>query len=410
MHRLLLSAAPLAAVAGILVGDALGPGSAGRTLVISLAGVGAIALVRGPTVRSALVLIVLVGLGCALERRALHGLTSGATVDAARARADVVVTATLVDDPDGSRWSTRALARVESLEVRTDAGPRVRPRAPHDPGLRRRHGDGACRGARGGGSCRSPRLAPPARGLRRTTPLAPCRCPPRRARAHRRVQPAFDGRTIRERRPRCRARGDRRAAAHRACLDGRVPARRHARPARSCRGELPGVGVVAPARGVGRERGVRPRARRPRAPTVTTRRPSRTDARGAGAVRRDDAVGAIRAPRLRHGRDGGARRTPRPSGAWRARPLPRGHGAPPRRPVPASIGRLPALVRRELRDHRPRGTHRPEAARPGVVPGVVRHDARRPDRRRARSCSRCSARCRWWRSLPTSSRCHSPGR
>ncbi len=119
MHRLLLSAAPLAAVAGILVGDALGPGSAGRTLVISLAGVGAIALVRGPTVRSALVLIVLVGLGCALERRALHGLTSGATVDAARARADVVVTATLVDDPDGSRWSTRVLARVESLEVRT---------------------------------------------------------------------------------------------------------------------------------------------------------------------------------------------------------------------------------------------------------------------------------------------------
>lgn len=115
MHRLLLSAAPLAVVAGILVGDALGPGSASRTLVTVVAGVGALVLVRGPTVRSALVLVVLAGLACAFERRALHGLTSGATVDAARARADVVVTATMVDDPDGSRWSTRALARVDTL-------------------------------------------------------------------------------------------------------------------------------------------------------------------------------------------------------------------------------------------------------------------------------------------------------
>jgi competence protein ComEC len=113
--------APGAAVAGILLGDARGAAPATSLLVAAGVGVAAIALSRSPRLRTALFLLALVGAGCALEQRALDGLVSGSVVDAARARDEVTVVATLLEDPAGSRWSARALAAVESVRIHRSA-------------------------------------------------------------------------------------------------------------------------------------------------------------------------------------------------------------------------------------------------------------------------------------------------
>ncbi len=109
--------APGAAVVGILVGDALGPASATGALVLVGLGAAALLLVRSPTHRGAVLLVVLVLAGCALERRALDGLLHGDVVAAAAAREAVTVRATLIEDPSGPRWSVRALAAVEWTAV-----------------------------------------------------------------------------------------------------------------------------------------------------------------------------------------------------------------------------------------------------------------------------------------------------
>jgi len=104
-------------VVGIVVGEVLGPSSASSTL----AGVGGLVvlavLVRGPRVRLGLVLVALAFTGCAVERRALDGLVHWPLARAAQLRADVVLRATLVDDPDGTRWATHVLARVDSARI-----------------------------------------------------------------------------------------------------------------------------------------------------------------------------------------------------------------------------------------------------------------------------------------------------
>jgi competence protein ComEC len=109
--------APGATLVGILAGDARGAGAS--TVVLVLTGVGALAwaLVRSPVARAALFLLVLATAGCALEQRALDGISSGAIVASAEARAVVTVDATLLEDPSGSRWSVRALAAVQSMRV-----------------------------------------------------------------------------------------------------------------------------------------------------------------------------------------------------------------------------------------------------------------------------------------------------
>jgi competence protein ComEC len=104
-------------VVGIVAGEALGPSSASSTL----AGVGGLVvlavLVRGPRVRIGFVLVALALTGCAVERRALDGLVHWPLARAAELRADVVLRATLVDDPDGTRWATHVLARVDSARI-----------------------------------------------------------------------------------------------------------------------------------------------------------------------------------------------------------------------------------------------------------------------------------------------------
>jgi competence protein ComEC len=60
-------------------------------------------------------------LGVAGMQRALHGLAASPLTRVVDARVDVSVRATLVDDPDGTRWSTDGLARVDAWSARAGA-------------------------------------------------------------------------------------------------------------------------------------------------------------------------------------------------------------------------------------------------------------------------------------------------
>jgi competence protein ComEC len=109
--------APAAVTAGILVGDLRGPGSASELLAAAAVGVVALVLIRSSRARSLVFLLVLVAAGCALEQRALDGLTRGVVVEAARGRDEIVATASLLEDPSGTRWSTEALAAVVAEQI-----------------------------------------------------------------------------------------------------------------------------------------------------------------------------------------------------------------------------------------------------------------------------------------------------
>ncbi|MEX2254815.1 MAG: ComEC/Rec2 family competence protein [Acidimicrobiia bacterium] len=122
MQRGVAYCAPFAVVTGILVGDASGPGPAVEVLVVGFALAGASVLARSGVARAVLLVVALALLGCALERRAVDGLTSGEIVAAADARADATVVASVTDDPDGFRWSTRMLVSVDRARVRMPDG------------------------------------------------------------------------------------------------------------------------------------------------------------------------------------------------------------------------------------------------------------------------------------------------
>jgi len=109
--------APAVLVVGIFVGEALGPSSAAPMLVGSAGCVALAALARGRAARLAFTLAALAFAGCAVERRALDGLAHWPLAPQAEARADVVVRGALVDDPDGTRWTTRVLIRVDDARV-----------------------------------------------------------------------------------------------------------------------------------------------------------------------------------------------------------------------------------------------------------------------------------------------------
>jgi competence protein ComEC len=110
---------------GIFFGEALGPSPAVSTLVLAGSFAVAAVLVRGPRARVGLVLAVLACVGCALERRALDGLVHWPLAEATQRRSDVVIRGTLVDDPDGTRWSAQVLVRVDSARVDDGRTPRV---------------------------------------------------------------------------------------------------------------------------------------------------------------------------------------------------------------------------------------------------------------------------------------------
>jgi len=109
--------APGVLVVGIFAGEALGPSHASPTVAAAAGLVVLAVLARGPRLRLGLVLVALAFTGCALERRALDGLVHWPLARATQLRADVVLRATLIDDPDGTRWATHVLARVDSARL-----------------------------------------------------------------------------------------------------------------------------------------------------------------------------------------------------------------------------------------------------------------------------------------------------
>jgi competence protein ComEC len=124
------AAAPFAVlgalVAGTLLGERAGPGDGHSALLVGIGfGGAALALRSAPRARTAVVLVSLVAvvtLGCASMQRAMHGVTRWPLADLVEARADVVAEVTLVEDPDGSRFTSRVLARLD--KVRIDGSPR----------------------------------------------------------------------------------------------------------------------------------------------------------------------------------------------------------------------------------------------------------------------------------------------
>lgn len=158
-------------VVGVALGEWRGPTDGRAAIAVAVVAAGVAVLVRH---RLAVALVVL-GLavaasGCALMQRALDGRVHWPLAAEVERRADAVVDVTLVDDPDGSRFSTRVLGRITRARVdrrwtdaggRTllvvagdDAGPRVgllaagdhvrlrgwlRPLEPYDERLRWRH-------------------------------------------------------------------------------------------------------------------------------------------------------------------------------------------------------------------------------------------------------------------------------
>ncbi len=103
---------------GILIGERLGPAPARLFLVAAIVMVVVSIGGRSPSSRrGALVLAGLAVLACGLERRALDGLAHSSLTAPVAERADVEMQGTLVGDPDGSRWATRVLLRVDTLRL-----------------------------------------------------------------------------------------------------------------------------------------------------------------------------------------------------------------------------------------------------------------------------------------------------
>ena len=101
-----------ALVVGIAAGERIGPSDA-LPILAAAVGLALVAVVgaHGRT-RVALLLVAVVLLGSALSQRAMHGLVEWPLAAAVTHRADATLSESLVDDPDGTRFSTRVLVRV----------------------------------------------------------------------------------------------------------------------------------------------------------------------------------------------------------------------------------------------------------------------------------------------------------
>jgi competence protein ComEC len=111
-----------AAVVGARLGEQLGAGSAVGLLVIGLLGaVGALALPRGP-MRLTLAVVAVTLLAAALMQRALDGQAHSPLTAPRDARAAAMISATLVDDPDGEQYNARVLVRAGRIDGRPAGG------------------------------------------------------------------------------------------------------------------------------------------------------------------------------------------------------------------------------------------------------------------------------------------------
>jgi competence protein ComEC len=105
-----------ALVAGIGLGELLGASSAAAVLAL---GVGVLATALAIRRRRGFVLALVGALlvGSAVMARALDGLERWPLTAAVAARSDVVLTGSLVGDPEGTRFSTSALVRISAAAV-----------------------------------------------------------------------------------------------------------------------------------------------------------------------------------------------------------------------------------------------------------------------------------------------------
>jgi competence protein ComEC len=111
-------------VAGARLGEGLGPGPAITALAVGLVGVVAALLLRHGPARRVLAITAVALLGVATMQRALDGQTHSPLTAPRDGRAAGTITATLVDDPDGERFTARVLVRVERI-VGRPAGSRT---------------------------------------------------------------------------------------------------------------------------------------------------------------------------------------------------------------------------------------------------------------------------------------------
>ncbi len=102
-------------VAGIAAGEGAGPGTARVALVSGVVGVMIAAFITKATARVVIAVLAFALLGTAVMQRALHGLVVTPLSAPILARDEVMVRGTLVDDPDGTRFSARVLVRVDRL-------------------------------------------------------------------------------------------------------------------------------------------------------------------------------------------------------------------------------------------------------------------------------------------------------
>ena len=113
----------VALAAGVLLGDALGSGSAVVPLVVGLASLVLGYRRRASTAGLVLAALAMASLGVGVEQRALHGLAAWPLAGAVEDRADGQAVLTLTEDPDGPRFQTEAVATLSSFRAH-DAGQR----------------------------------------------------------------------------------------------------------------------------------------------------------------------------------------------------------------------------------------------------------------------------------------------
>ncbi|MEX0664787.1 MAG: ComEC/Rec2 family competence protein [Acidimicrobiia bacterium] len=106
-----------ALVVGMGAGENLGsvPGAPTFATLAVLAVIAA--LLRPSACRVVVVLVIVAILGAALTQRALHRLNDWPLAPAVAERADATIQGNLIDDPDGTRFSTQVLVRLERARL-----------------------------------------------------------------------------------------------------------------------------------------------------------------------------------------------------------------------------------------------------------------------------------------------------
>ena len=113
-------------VAGIFIGDAIGPSAAWAALSVAVVALVGAFIRRGAPGALAVAIIGACLLGVALEQRALHGLEDSPLARAVEHRRTADAVVTMAEDPDGPFYEAHALARVSNFAGESGGGRTVR--------------------------------------------------------------------------------------------------------------------------------------------------------------------------------------------------------------------------------------------------------------------------------------------